>query len=209
MISKNSPEELFILSPMQQQGFTLIELLMVIAIIAVLAIVVVLVLNPADLLRQSRDANRISDLSSINRALIFYLADGQMLPGKGCYAHASSTAAVCGQSTTSTGMGFGTPSSTSLVNLSTSSTRATDGTGWLPINFSSLPSGSPYFGVLPLDPINNSSCFYAFAVGCSSTYKLNSRMESAKYLASGTFDVVTEDGGTSGSIYEVGNDLAL
>ena len=37
-------------------AFTLIELLLVVAIIAVLAGVVILALNPAELLRQSRDA---------------------------------------------------------------------------------------------------------------------------------------------------------
>jgi prepilin-type N-terminal cleavage/methylation domain-containing protein len=38
-------------------GFTLIELLVVIAILAIIAVVVILTLNPAELLRQSRDAN--------------------------------------------------------------------------------------------------------------------------------------------------------
>ena len=47
-----------------KKGFTLIELLIVIAIIAILAVVVVLVLNPAELLRQSRDSQRLSDIST-------------------------------------------------------------------------------------------------------------------------------------------------
>ncbi len=57
-----------------KKGFTLIELLVVIAIIAILSVVVILTLNPAELLRQSRDSNRISDLSVTKSAIAFYLA---------------------------------------------------------------------------------------------------------------------------------------
>jgi len=58
-----------------RRGFTLIELLVVIAIIAILAVVVVLTLNPAELLRQSRDANRVSDMATLTSALNLYLTD--------------------------------------------------------------------------------------------------------------------------------------
>lgn len=55
-----------------QSAFTLIELLVVIAIIAILAVVVVLALNPAQLLAQSRDVNRVSDMATLNTALGLY-----------------------------------------------------------------------------------------------------------------------------------------
>src|SRR5579863_4498952 len=58
-----------------RKGFTLIELLVVIAIIAVLAVVVVLTLNPAELLRQARDSNRISDFATLKSALSLYAED--------------------------------------------------------------------------------------------------------------------------------------
>ena len=58
-----------------KKGFTLIELLVVIAIIAILSVVVVLTLNPAEMLRRSRDSNRASDLSIIKTAIGLYLAD--------------------------------------------------------------------------------------------------------------------------------------
>ncbi len=45
-------------------AFTLVELLVVIAIIAILAVEVTLTLNPAQLLAQSRDATRISDMAT-------------------------------------------------------------------------------------------------------------------------------------------------
>src|ERR1700735_5064577 len=64
------------LSSSQQDAFTLIELLVVIAIIAILSVVVILTLNPAQLLQQSRDSNRLSDLSVTNSALGVYAAQG-------------------------------------------------------------------------------------------------------------------------------------
>ncbi len=51
------------------QAFTLIELLVVIAIIAILSVVVVLSLNPAEMLRQSRDSNRVSDMDTLSHAI--------------------------------------------------------------------------------------------------------------------------------------------
>ena len=58
-----------------KKGFTLIELLVVIAIISILAVVVVLTLNPAELLRQSRDSQRVSDLGTLKSAISLYLVD--------------------------------------------------------------------------------------------------------------------------------------
>jgi prepilin-type N-terminal cleavage/methylation domain-containing protein len=52
-----------------RKAFTLIELLVVIAIIAILAVVVVLTLNPAEILKQSRDSNRVSDMDTLTHAL--------------------------------------------------------------------------------------------------------------------------------------------
>jgi prepilin-type N-terminal cleavage/methylation domain-containing protein len=52
-----------------RHDFTLIELLVVIAIIAILSVIVILTLNPAQLLMQARDSNRISDMSTLNDAL--------------------------------------------------------------------------------------------------------------------------------------------
>ena len=57
-----------------KKGFTLIELLIVIGILAILATVVVLVLNPAQLLAQARDSQRMSDLGSLKNAIALYLA---------------------------------------------------------------------------------------------------------------------------------------
>jgi prepilin-type N-terminal cleavage/methylation domain-containing protein len=59
----------------RRSGFTLIELLVVIAIIAILSVVVVLTLNPAEMLRESRDNNRLSDMDTLTHALSLYQTD--------------------------------------------------------------------------------------------------------------------------------------
>lgn len=61
------------------RGFTLIELLIVIAIISTLATVLVVIVNPAEMTRKARDSRRISDLSTIKRAIDLAIADKQNL----------------------------------------------------------------------------------------------------------------------------------
>ncbi|OGB76612.1 hypothetical protein A2476_01880 [candidate division CPR3 bacterium RIFOXYC2_FULL_35_7] len=62
-------------------GFTLIELLIVIAIIGVLSSVVVLAINPVQMMRKSRDATRLSDMTTISKALLLYLQSNESFPG--------------------------------------------------------------------------------------------------------------------------------
>lgn len=57
------------------EGFTLIELLVVIAIITTLAVVVFAALNPAQRLKDSKDARRTSDVDSILTAIHEYIVD--------------------------------------------------------------------------------------------------------------------------------------
>ncbi|HEY4525527.1 MAG TPA: prepilin-type N-terminal cleavage/methylation domain-containing protein, partial [Candidatus Paceibacterota bacterium] len=61
-----SPRNYKRVSVAHRKSFTLIELLIVIAIVAILSTVVIITLNPAELLRQSRDSVRLSDLSLMN-----------------------------------------------------------------------------------------------------------------------------------------------
>jgi prepilin-type N-terminal cleavage/methylation domain-containing protein len=176
------------------RGFTLIELLIVISIIAVLATAVVLVLNPAELLKQSRDATRISDMSSVNSAISLYLVDAKT-PGIG---GADNTAcSVTSSRCTAAG------TSPFSVSCTTNASTTVDGTGWVTVDFINISSGSP-LSRLPLDPVNNTSYFYGYA--CSSlNYELNANMESAKFSNGGPSDVESKDGGNHNDWYEVGN----
>ena len=185
------------------RGFTLIELLVVIAIIAVLSVVVILALNPAELLRQSRDSNRISDFATLKSAVSLYLVDSAA-PNL-----ASSSFGGYGGCYLSTLPGFGTTSmncgvfKNSYSNVSTTSStyRKTDSSGWIPVNLSGLSYGSP-LGALPIDPLNNSSSYYAYAATSSGGYyfELSTFLESKKY-----FPYLLLDGGSNSSTYEVGN----
>lgn len=226
-----------------KKGFTLIELLIVIGIIAVLSVVVVLTLNPAELLRQARDSTRISDMGTIKSALALYLADiaspqlasagtacygtvatgvmGAIVTGIPTLAPEFSTTAACGGRFYNAG--------TPTANAASGANRQIDGTGWIPVNFNLISSGSP-LSSLPIDPTNTAttatgtSYYYAYRAGPSNgssttactttactTYELNANMESSKFSANGGSDVETGDGGNDRGLFEVGtaNGLAL
>jgi len=180
--------------PRSVTGFTLVELLIVIAILAVLSVTVVLVLNPAELLRQARDTRRLSDLSSIHRAISFYLVDQA-----GSVSWVASHNCTVG---TASPMGGG-------VCVTNSSTVVT-GTGWVDVGFSSTTTGSP-LAALPLDPTNDATYFYAFKKTSGLVYELDSRMESIKYATTSATEVMSSarDGGNNSGWYEVGNEAGL
>lgn len=62
-------------------GFTLIELLVVIGIIGILAILVLLAINPAEMQRKGRDSTRLSDLTTVRKAIDLAIAENQTLSG--------------------------------------------------------------------------------------------------------------------------------
>ena len=171
-----------------KKGFTLIELLIVIGILAVLATAVILVLNPAQILAQARDSQRISDLSSVKSAIGLYLATATGTP-------------TINASTTCTATGCNNPFSGGTLVI-TSST-AIDGTGWVAVNLNGTSGGSA-LSSLPLDPIQNATYFYAFKGDSTNrTFELDGRLESNKYR-----DMMTSDGGdknSCGTDYGTGN----
>ena len=182
---------------MSQKGFTLIELLVVIAIVAILSTAVVLTLNPAELLRQARDATRISDLATIRSALALYLADVTTPSlGNAALCYVNPAIAVGSGCLTRFAAGTNTTDPDVLV----------DGTGWIPVNFTLISSGAP-IAVLPTDPTNSATqYFYAYRIGGVGNlqFEVNADMESAKYAAE---EVI--DGGSSPGFYETGTILSL
>lgn len=180
-----------------KKGFTLLELLIVIGILAILAAVVTVVLNPAELLKQARDSQRVSDLASLNSALGMYTADVATLSlgtSGNCYIYGTATTTGCGGRHGSTGTA--TPNATS--------SRVVDGTGWIPVNFGVISSGSP-LPTLSIDPSNGTTYYYSYAPNtASSTYELNALFESVKYKD--TLNLDGNDGGSSTTLYEVGTE---
>ncbi len=188
----------------QEKSFTLIELLVVLALVAILSVVVILTLNPAELIKQARDSNRLSDLSTINTALNLFSADvtgGFMGTSTIVYVsipdNASSTCGSLGLPTLPTGYTYKCATTANLRN--------TDGTGWIPVNFQRISSNSPV-SQLPIDPINTTSTgnYYTYVTGGS--WMLTAIPESQKQKTElSTNPHITYYPGTIG----IGNNLNL
>ncbi len=206
----------------QKKGFTLIELLIVIGILAILATTVVLVLNPAQILAESRDTQRISDMDTVKNALSLLLVSTTttdlLATPTSCYTHMMSLAALPTNGCGGGGAGATTPrfASTTVVlpgsGVIATTTRVVTGNGtnfagWIPVNFTQVSGGSPV-SVLPVDPTNTGDFYYAFRNNSQNQYELDANLESNKY-ASSTSNKESSDGGDRPNIYEVGTNLAL
>ena len=189
-----------------KKGFTLIELLVVIAILAVLMSVIVVTLNPAEMLKKTRDTKRISDLDALRTAINLYVTDQGSLKknddsdfaANTCYTHTS-----------------GAPTNGLCSSPTASTSQAINGGGWIPIDFRKISSGAP-LSSLPIDPKNTTTTvattsyvYYFSAKSASSTFELDANMESAYYSNGGAGDVESKDGGNNADLYEVGSDLSL
>jgi prepilin-type N-terminal cleavage/methylation domain-containing protein len=176
-----------------KKGFTLVELLVVIGILAILTAAIVIILNPAELLKQARDSQRLSDLDAVKNAVALYLADEKnfsSLTDTNCYVSIGGVAANCGGR-------HGSKTMTYVAGTGIS------GSGWIPVAFSTISSGSP-LSALPLDPTNTTTYFYSFSFDKTNlTFEMDAALESAKYASK-----ATSDGGNNAA-YEVGNDPGL
>ncbi|HUC01619.1 MAG TPA: LamG-like jellyroll fold domain-containing protein [Candidatus Paceibacterota bacterium] len=194
-----------------RKAFTLIELLVVIAIIAILAVVVVLTLNPAELLRQSRDANRVSDMATLVSAVNLYNTDQSGGSGFNLGSPNTVYVSIADPSATSTagdqcqGLGLvSLPGNYSYHCAASSTYRQVNANGWIPVNFQGITAGTP-LSSLPVDPTNNSSSrlYYTYATN-GTQFEVTASMESQKYQLGGSGDVISGDGGPLASVYEKG-----
>ncbi|HUX35751.1 MAG TPA: SUMF1/EgtB/PvdO family nonheme iron enzyme [Candidatus Paceibacterota bacterium] len=197
---------------MNRNSFTLIELLVVVSIISILAVFVIMTLNPAELLKQGRDSQRISDLDTINHALGLFQVDNIA----GSLGTASITyVSIPDPTATSTTLGNQCgglnlpilPSGWSYHCSASSTYRNTNGTGWLPVNFSSASLGSP-LGSLPVDPVNSAATttadYYTYSTNNSGWVLKALTLESAKEQP-----LAAKDGGLSPTTYEAGSSLSM
>lgn len=183
-----------------KKGFTLLELLIVIGILAILATAATLVLNPAELLKQARDTQRIADLNALKAAIALHLTTGTTPDTN---VGGSGAAARCMVGTTS-------PFTAACSN---NTVRLVNGTGWVNVNIADVSGGAP-LSVLPQDPTNSATYFYAYAgEDVNLTFEINARLESQKYR-----DKMINDGGSANTCttfqentcwYETGTSLTL
>ena len=183
------------------KAFTLIELLITIAIIAILGSATVLVLNPVEMMSQARDSQRVNDLGVIKKAVdLSIFNNSSITTGTAQRVYLSlpsATAPACdalGLPALPSGWQYVCSSATNLTKI--------DGTGWLPIDFSS--TNTPAITSLPIDPQNNASFtkYYSYISGGS--YVLTSLLESEKHSKQ-----AANDGGTDPGRIEIGSDLSL
>ena len=188
------------------KGFTLIELLIVIGILAVLSTATVLILDPAGILKETRDAQRLNDLGSLNSAVALMMAT-------------ATTPDLDGGAGFTCGTNFGSSVAAATAyfasgTLAHAAVRGVDGAGWMAANLTLSSAGAP-IAVLPIDPTNSASTGlapatdgfnYQYSCNASGKYELDARMESTKYAP---YMLNTSDGGNNAAAYETGSIVSL
>jgi hypothetical protein len=154
---------------------------------------------------QARDSQRIYDMSTLSSATGLYLTTVKLASldvGDGGVGEG-----VCGTNFWATVAGVTSPFVIVSSNQNTlhAGSRSINGSGWIPIPFSDISGGSP-ISALPIDPINNTTYFYAYSCNDTSKwFEYDAHMESDKYKNGGSDNVESTDGGDNLNEYEVGN----
>lgn len=231
-----------------RKGFTLVELLIVITILVILGIFIVLLINPAEILAKSRDSQRISDLATLKGAMQLYLTDTTTDLTTFMTNNCAATVPIPDTNLAGRNKIFASlkkqPNSAAVAankyqgkfgDANDGVRKMNDGTGWMPVNFTTVGSGAPV-DALPLDPGADLSAdagnswadllvarYYRF--GCYSNsgkfeYEFDAGLESGTWgpAATGVGNKGANDGGNSNSgatttaqhvRYEVGNNLTI
>lgn len=191
-------------------------------------------LNPAQILAETRDTQRFSDLNTLQSAITLYLTVATS-PDLG-----SDTGGVfnCREQTAPGNFGaslaaapspFGT--TMDFPAILKAAVRSVDGSGWVPVNLADPSLSGPPIASLPLDPTNvigagglpGTGFYYAYTCNQDKkTFELNANLESSKYTGATSANKENSDGGlfaTDGAgarsaafanlVYEVGNDPVL
>lgn len=165
------------MDPKPKSGFTLVELLIVIALIAILAAIGLVIYREVS--TRARDATRVADLNSIKNAIQITINDALDMADTLCF----NLTPPCEESTYPKGP----------------STRNTDGTGWVKVNFDQENVAN--FNLLPLDPINDNNFNFTYRSD-GDYWQIEANLESSEYTY-----LLKQDGGNNPNRYEVGSNI--
>ncbi len=166
------------------KGFTLVELSITIAIIAALSTFVVVVFNPAELSAQMRDGQRFAAVGTLRETVGVLVAENPAASfgaTNRVFISLPDTSHDCPNVRL---LLPPPPAGRTYHCVTAANLRNINGTGWIPVNFTSIRGGSP-ISVLPIDPINNSSFFYEYIPATHHRYTFSARIESIRYRVQG------------------------
>lgn len=200
----------------QAHGFTLIELLIVIAIILILAAALLFAINPAALLRRSRDSQRVSDLNTVATSISVFLADSRTMEAATDDTWFTIPAAddtACEADTTLIAFDTGATDDKNCPTTVAAAAKNDLSVGsWIRANFTLVTSGAP-IASLPIDPTNTSTAATATNASDALYYRFCNDGDVDEYIIDATLEDAsnaakeTTDGGSSNFRYEIGNDL--
>lgn len=185
---------------------------LIVTIALVLLVGVFLIFNPLERLRETRDALRVKDLTSLKSAVDTYINNNAK-------EIAASSALLC--SGCSAGNQAFSYRKITLGNISTIEKKLNfvNGTGWIPLDLAkNAKLGQTPLQILPTDPLEkgfqvrtklpifttSEDFVYVYTAGIDNKYKISAKMESQKGL-----DKASHDGGSASDRLEVGTDLSL
>jgi len=165
-------------------------------------------LNPVEILKESRDSRRASDLEVINKALSIY--DSTVSGGVNGAPGLVNTTIYISLPDTGGGSACGEytllpptpPPYTAYLCAAEANHTKIDSNGWIPINFTTISTGAP-FAKLPTDPIQNNDPSYYYTFTKGSSWKLTALFEAKDH------EIAINDGGTMPGVLEIGTDISL
>ena len=187
-----------------------LEVFFAVLLISILIYLIVAVLNPSEIIRQSRDSQRMVEIIDLSQAInLEKVGTGNKNFGllKTIYISIPYGADDCGYFSSN-------PLDLPVISegwryscVPASRLRNVDGTGWMPLN---LSNESASMKQLPIDPVNSGAggFFYSYYPGIEG-YKVTAKFESKKHGFSGKADNFSAGTGNGYGILEKGTDLNI
>ena len=194
------------------RGFTLLEIVLTVAILSAIIVAITLAVNPAERLRQARDAQRLSDVRALADAISVMEAD--ISGGVADFDYEGPSFAMddscAGQGNPRIFVSVPTPPEGeappappmgwTYAQVNAASLYDIAGSGWVPVDFTQN-TNAPLTS-LPVDPTNTFSSGLYYSYVCGASFEVNAALESTEFL-----DDAANDGGDSANLIEAGSGL--